>query len=898
MYIKLQELINDNLKTTTSLETIINENKDEIENLRNKLSHKSDELDNLKISLDDKIIELDRLKNVEIKLKNSSKKLESQLNSYSKLRSKEEYYIKKLEEKKDVFKKVNLEVKNLNNNLLEMEYSNNYRRSIFNRLVSTFPSLYILFKMDKSNIKNSFLTIKGYKSIKKNNLLDIGYYLNNNNDIKISGRDPIMHYIFHGYKENRNPNPKFNGEYYLKKYPDVEKSHLNPLVHYSIFGLNENRKTDNDVISTPTKSVEIKDKQSDSSLKADNQFKSKYISKLFSNAFQSSQDYVEDVTDFCVQLQEGDVKLIAFYLPQFHPFPENDKWWGKGFTEWDNVTKAVPMFLGHYQPHLPVDLGFYDLRLIETQKRQIELAKQYGVFGFCYYYYWFNGKKLMETPLDNFINNPEELDIPFCLCWANENWTRRWDGNDDDILISQDYSSKEDLEFIKDLKKYINDSRYIKVDNKPLILVYKPQLLPNPKNTFAIWREYCKKEGIGELYILGAKRHDFDLEAEDYGLDGAYEFPPNYPHPNQVKENVKFLNPDYEPTVYDLEKFVEDKDYVTKEENYEKFKTVIPYWDNTPRRLKDGQVYIGNPNVYKKWLKEAMNYTKSNLANNKQFVFINAWNEWAEGAHLEPDRKYGYAYLKATAESIVEIRNNTSLSLNSSKRRADKKSENSPSIICPICDFSSATFLPFGTANRKNALCPNCSSLERHRAISLYLKNKTNILHEKNKLLHIAPEIFFYELFSSLKNIDYLSVDLDTNKKHIKEKMDIQEINYPDNTFDSIICSHVLEHVPNDTKALKELYRVLRPDGHAIILVPINKNFEESYEDPAIQTPEERLLYYGQSDHLRYYGVDFEDKLKNAGFKIISNDFIQNMDEKSLKKYALTDYDIIYDCTK
>ncbi|MCE7699897.1 MAG: glycoside hydrolase family 99-like domain-containing protein, partial [Methanobacterium paludis] len=454
--------------------------------------------------------------------------------------------------------------------------------------------------------------------------------------------DPIIHYMYYGFKEGRRPNLTFDGDYYLKKYEDVRKSNLNPLIHYSLYGINEKRETSK---KFPRKNV----------LNVGDKDKTSYISNLFYNAYHKSSNFVDYDADFSVELKQEDIKLIAFYLPQFHPFPENDKWWGKGFTEWTNVTKAIPLFVGHYQPHLPIDLGFYDLRLIETQKRQIELAKKYGIFGFCFHYYWFNGKRLMQTPLEIFLNNPKKLDFPFCICWANENWTKRWDGNDDEVLIAQKYSSDNDLEFIKDLSEYLRDDRYIKVNNKAIIMVYKPQLLPNPKKTFSSWRKYCKNEGIGELYIVGARRHDFTLKPRDYGLDAAVEFPPNHPHPTQRKKNVKYLNLKYEPAVFDLEKFVESKHNMI-EEDYKTFKTVITSWDNTPRRLNEGQVYIGTPKVYKKWLKDAMKFSKENLGKNEQFVFINAWNEWAEGAHLEPDRKYGYAYLKATAESIIESR--------------------------------------------------------------------------------------------------------------------------------------------------------------------------------------------------------------------------------------------------
>jgi lipopolysaccharide biosynthesis protein len=419
-------------------------------------------------------------------------------------------------------------------------------------------------------------------------------------------------------------------------------------IHFGFVFKNSNmykswkRSTTNEKLKSKYRTLKNKDK-----------INSQYISDLTYYANNISPEFVEYEENFKVNLSEDDVKLLAFYLPQFHPIPENDEWWGKGFTEWTNVSKAVPKFLGHYQPHLPIDLGFYDLRLIETQKRQVELAKKYGIFGFCFHYYWFNGKRLLEKPLNVFLDN-SELDLPFCLCWANENWSRCWDGLDNDILIEQEYSSKDDLKIIKDLINYFKDCRYIKIEGKPLIIVYKPQLLPNPKKTFKIWREYCKKENIGELFIIGAKRHDF-ADLETYGLDGAVEFPPNTPHPTQIKEKTRFISGGPHPTVYDLEKFVKSRSYM-QEDDYFKFKTVIPSWDNTARRGNDGQVYVGNPKIYKEWLSDVIKFTKENNDKSKQFVFINAWNEWAEGAHLEPDRKFGYGYLKATAEATIESR--------------------------------------------------------------------------------------------------------------------------------------------------------------------------------------------------------------------------------------------------
>src|SRR4029077_7166935 len=198
------------------------------------------------------------------------------------------------------------------------------------------------------------------------------------------------------------------------------------------------------------------------------------------------------------------VKLIAFYLPQYHPIPENDDWWGKGFTEWTNVTKARPWFRGHYQPHLPADLGFYDLRLPETREAQANLARQYGIHGFCYYHYWFNGRRLLERPFNEVLASGSP-DFPFCLCWANENWTRAWDGLEREVLIQQHYDSNDDLAHIRWLANAFRDPRYIRVHGKPLFLVYRVASLPDPMQTVSIWREEARRLGIGELFLCAVE---------------------------------------------------------------------------------------------------------------------------------------------------------------------------------------------------------------------------------------------------------------------------------------------------------------------------------------------------------------------------------------------------------
>lgn len=357
------------------------------------------------------------------------------------------------------------------------------------------------------------------------------------------------------------------------------------------------------------------------------------------------------------RLKSDDVKLIAFYLPQFHQIPENDKWWGEGFTEWTNVKKAIPQFKGHYQPHIPGELGYYNLTNKEVMKRQIELAKQYGIYGFCFHHYWFAGKRLLEKPVNMLIEN-KDLDIPFCLCWANENWTRRWDGLDNEVLIAQKHSPEDDINFIEDISKYFNDTRYIKIDEKPVLIVYRIELFPNPEDTIVRWRKWMEDHGYKGIYLIGAQGFACKNPTK-YGLDAAVEFPPNGMHKyNYISSQVSFKNPNFKGNIVDYSYYVNNKLYLKEDkEKYNLFKTIIPSWDNTPRRGNKSTIfYNSSPELYKQWLKDIIIYTKTKKNKDEQFVFINAWNEWGEGAYLEPDVKYGYSYLNSTKEAILETR--------------------------------------------------------------------------------------------------------------------------------------------------------------------------------------------------------------------------------------------------
>ncbi|WP_433901431.1 glycosyltransferase WbsX family protein [Sphingobacterium puteale] len=360
------------------------------------------------------------------------------------------------------------------------------------------------------------------------------------------------------------------------------------------------------------------------------------------------------------------IKPIAIYLPQFHPFPENDEWWGKGFTEWTNVTKSTPKFKGHYQPHLPRDLGFYDLRLEDTLIAQSELAKKYGIFGFCYYHYWFNGKLLMEKPLENMLSS-KKIEMPFCLCWANENWTRRWDGHDELVLIKQTYNSEDDLNHILYLIKFFKDPRYIKIENRPVLLIYRTELYPNIKEATEIWRREVKKAGFPDLYLIRVENILRDVDPSIYGFDAAMDFAPDFNlHKKQlIKENFfsyklkKFMhksgikkNNHFTNTITKYNDLV-DRSIAKPKSNYKRFSCVTPSWDNSARREQNALIYHqSTPEKFGQWVKQATQFTNENFKDDEKLFFINAWNEWAEGNHLEPDLKFGTAYLEAFKENF------------------------------------------------------------------------------------------------------------------------------------------------------------------------------------------------------------------------------------------------------
>ena len=351
---------------------------------------------------------------------------------------------------------------------------------------------------------------------------------------------------------------------------------------------------------------------------------------------------------------EKDIKIITHYLPQFHTFAENEEWWGKGFTEWNNVTKAVPHFIGQRQPKLPHDIGFYDLSKKENIQKQIQLAKQYGIYGFSIYYYWFDNHRLMEKPLDIILEN-KDLDIPFCINWANENWTKRWDGGDKEILMAQTYDEDKLKDCIKDMEKYIRDERYIKVNGKPLIIVYKPTLIPNVEIMIKDWRDYLREVGIGEAYIMSVKTFDITDKYKAI-FDGFVEFPPFGMEIEVMNSQLKFFNKNFKGVVYDYKKMVDNKTYI-RPFDHKLYRGIFPAWDNSARRQFTPDIFWGStPEIYQTWLEDLAKETVENDELDEKMIFVNAWNEWAEGACLEPDRDYGYAYIQATRNVLEKIK--------------------------------------------------------------------------------------------------------------------------------------------------------------------------------------------------------------------------------------------------
>ena len=376
---------------------------------------------------------------------------------------------------------------------------------------------------------------------------------------------------------------------------------------------------------------------------------------LLTSALPAIQVY--DVLEKYYAYQEHEIekkpfKTLAFYFPQYHPFEENDRFWGKGFTEWTNVAKAKPLFTSHYQPHLPVHVGYYDLRLVENMVEQAKLAKSYGVDGFAYHFYWFAGRTVMETPLQNMLRN-KNVSINFCLSWANENWTRRWDGQDSDVLLQQDHSMEDSAALFDHLLQYFRDERYIKVNGAPVLIVYRPLAIPDILKTVKMWRSKMVQAGFPGIYLVAAQTFGFKDPLE-IKFDAVVEFPPHSFESGSITDKQEGLVSNFTGNIYSYHQSVMKEYEKVAPDKYPLLLTSTMAWDNTARKGPRGDIFHEfSLRLFKRWNTFNILRTLSNrkTSPDERLIFINAWNEWAEGTHLEPDRKFGFGYLEALRQA-------------------------------------------------------------------------------------------------------------------------------------------------------------------------------------------------------------------------------------------------------
>ena len=346
----------------------------------------------------------------------------------------------------------------------------------------------------------------------------------------------------------------------------------------------------------------------------------------------------------------SDLRVLAFYLPQFHRIPENDRWWGEGFTEWTNVRKARPNFVGHYPPHVPGELGYYDITDPALRAAQADLARAHGVHGFCYYHYWFNGRRLLERPLDAVVASGAP-DFPFCVCWANENWTRRWDGLESEILMEQVYGREDSRAFFESLVPLLRDRRYVRVDGRPLLLVYKAALIPQLPQTVAMWREQARAAGFDDVYLVACQTVG-ETDPVRLGFDAGCEFPPHGHNAIWLNARMRLTNPAFNGLVTSYKSQVVQS-LERPPTDFKLFRTVMPTWDNTARRQDRGTIFVGSsPELFEYWVERMAAHTRERFAGDERLLFVNAWNEWGEGCHLEPDARYGRQYLEALRRAL------------------------------------------------------------------------------------------------------------------------------------------------------------------------------------------------------------------------------------------------------
>jgi lipopolysaccharide biosynthesis protein len=457
---------------------------------------------------------------------------------------------------------------------------------------------------------------------------DTKWYLKQYGD-EVDG-DAYAHYVSKG-RENGNY-PAFDRAWYLSQYKDVASIKMDPYEHYTKYGRAEGRRPAYNPMDKPLYESRTTD-----------------FPVAYASEYQAELNFDNLTTD---------IKAVTFFLPQFHRCDQNDRWWGEGFTEWTNTKSSKPNFPGHYQPREPhANIGYYDLSDVETLRKQAALAKAHGIHGFCFYHYWFSGDRILEKPVDLLVAN-KDIDIKFMLCWANENWTKTWDGQESNILLEQKYLLDDPVKFISDISKYVKDSRYICVNGKPVIMVYKPQVIPRVKDVFQIWRGWWR-ENVGGEILIWCNRTNFEdtaVKSLADAVDAVVEFPP---HVVQYEIDQAKMGFDTNGHFFDYQHFAADIQNGSERTNnpaIKFYRSVMLGWDNSARRKNGWSVWYGfSLQVYYDWLKHTIKYARETFKEDERFVFINAWNEWAEGTYLEPDVKSGYASINTTSKALFDL---------------------------------------------------------------------------------------------------------------------------------------------------------------------------------------------------------------------------------------------------
>lgn len=486
--------------------------------------------------------------------------------------------------------------------------------------------------------------------------------------------------------------------------------------------------------------------------------------------------------------QEDSAKLIAWYLPQFYQLEVNNKYHGQGFTEWTNSSQSLPQFAGHYQPHIPYDVGYYDLTNPDTLRRQAFLARKYGIYGFCFHWYWFSGIKTMELPA-NILLQHKEIDIHFCFDWATENWTSAWDGGTKEVIFEQKIQDGDAARFMDDMLPFMKDDRYIKIDGRPVLSIYRCDMFPR-KRFIAMMEEMrriARENGFPDLYLMLTNRED-NGDVTEWGMDALVEFAPCFVYQFCGRPQPQgYVNPKFKGDLFDITPFIEKRQYLRPYKTGKVFRSALVGFDNTARRATTGCQIIVNdtPEAYKTWLKGLLAESQIFHAKEENIVFLNNWNEWAEGSHLEPDMKYGYAYLQATRDALEEIH---PLDTEVIRRKAERNHAN---------------------GIRENHYYVHCvesmGDIVAAEPIARYLKKTDN-----GAKVHWIVRKQFADVVRYNPNIDevieigYLSQGIDLCEKMAKRPENI----IVDTHFDGRMCSKTLRvhHNPNNTQVNEGTY--------------------------------------------------------------------------------------------